>query len=163
MKHDNLHLETHFERYISRKLTELGDADGWRISRDDTGFDPNTALYMPDFIEYVTATAPDKVEKMKKNLGGNWESNLRMALVKSLENAGTVTTLREGFKMAGYQTIKCSGHYPDDPRLPNQKKEYDANILRVMHQVHYQTAGGKSLDMVFFVNGIPVATAEIKT
>ena len=163
MNHDNIHLETNFEKYISRKLTELGDTDGWRISMDDTGFDPNTALYMPDFIEYVTATAPDKVEKMKKNLGGNWDSNLRMALVKSLENAGTVTTLREGFKMAGYQTIKCSGHYPDDPRLPNQKKEYDTNILRVMHQVHYQTAGGKSLDMVFFVNGIPVATSEIKT
>lgn len=29
-KHDNLHLETHFEIYISRKLTELGDTDGWR-------------------------------------------------------------------------------------------------------------------------------------
>ena len=32
-----------------------------------------------------------------------------------------------------------------------------------MHQVHYQTAGNKSLDLVFFINGIPVATAEVKT
>ena len=60
MNHDNLHLETHFEKYISSKLIELGDADGWRISRDDTGFDPNTALYMPDFIEYVTAARMEK-------------------------------------------------------------------------------------------------------
>lgn len=160
---DNLHLEKHFEEYISRKLAGLGETDGWQVSKDDTGFDPNTALYMPDFIAYISATAPEKVEKMKKNLGGNWETNLRMALVKSLENYGTVLTLRNGFKMAGYQTIKCSGHYPDDPRLPDQKRDYDANILRAMHQVHYQTAGGKSLDMVFFVNGIPVATVEVKT
>ena len=32
-----------------------------------------------------------------------------------------------------------------------------------MHQVHYQTAGTKSIDLVFFINGIPVATAEVKT
>ena len=72
-------------------------------------------------------------------------------------------TLREGFQMAGYQTIICSGHYPDDPRLPKLKENYDKNILRVMRQVHYQTAGRKSLDLVFFINGIPVATAEVKT
>lgn len=160
---ETIHLEANFEDYIARKLQELGSTDGWRVSKDDAGFDPNTALYMPDFIEYLTATSPDKVVKMQKNMGANWENNLRLALVKSLENDGTVLTLRDGFPMAGYQTIVCSGHYPDDPRLPKQKELYDKNILRVMHQVHYQTAGNKSLDLVFFINGIPVATAEIKT
>ena len=100
---------------------------------------------------------------MKNNFKGNWMSNLQLALVKSLEVNGTVLTLRNVFQMAGYQTITCSGHYPDDPRLPKLKNFYDNNILRVMHQVHYQTAGNKSMDLVFFVNGIPVATAEIKT
>lgn len=100
---------------------------------------------------------------MKKNMGANWQKNLELSLVKSLENYGTVMTLREGFQMAGYQTITCSGHYPDDPRLPKLKENYDKNILRVMRQVHYQTAGRKSLDLVFFINGIPVATAEVKT
>ena len=163
MNKDSIHLETHFERYISRKLANLSETDGWRISPNDAGFDPNTALYMPDFIEYLDTTAPEKVEKMKKNLGSNWETNLRLALVKSLELNGTILTLRDGFQMAGYQTITCSGHYPDDPRLVKQIDFYNKNILRVMHQVHYQTAGNKSLDMVFFINGIPVATAEIKT
>lgn len=59
MNHDDPHLETHFEKYISRKLKELSDTDGWRISMNDDGFDPNTALYMPDFIEYVSTTAPE--------------------------------------------------------------------------------------------------------
>lgn len=160
---DTLHLECEFERYVSSKLESLSKTDGWRISFNDDGFDPNTALYMPDFIEYFEATDPDKLLKMKKTLSSNWETNLRLALVKSLENEGTVITLRDGFQMAGYQTITCSGHYPEDPRLVKQKKFYEKNILRVMHQVHYQTAGNKSLDLVFFVNGIPVATAEIKT
>lgn len=159
---DKLHLEVNFETYITKKL-EMLEGDGWRISNNDAGFDPNTALYMPDFIEYLTATAPDKVEKMQNAFKSNWENNLKLALVKALETRGTVLTLREGFQMAGYQTITCSGHYPDDPRLPKLKEFYDKNILRVMRQVHYQTAGNKSLDLVFFVNGIPVATAELKT
>lgn len=159
---DKIHLEVNFETYITRKLAML-EGDGWRISDNDAGFDPSAALYLPDFIEYVTATAPDKVAKMQKAFGGNWENNLKLQLVKALETRGTVLTLREGFQMAGYQTITCSGHYPDDPRLPKLKEFYEKNILRVMRQVHYQTAGNKSLDLVFFVNGIPVSTAEVKT
>ena len=111
---------------------------------------------MPDFIEYLGATVPEKLELMKNKLGTNWQSNLEKALIRSLEINGTVITLRDGFPMAGYQTIVCSGGIPDDPRLPKQKMFYDSNILRVMHQVHYQTAGNKSLDLVFFINGIPV-------
>lgn len=159
---DDIRLETNFEHYISHKLEELSDS-GWQVSKDDTGFDPSTALYLDDFISYVTAVSPEKVEKMKKNSGNVWKSNLEKALVHSLEIDGTVQTLRNGFVMAGYQTIDCSGHYPDDTRIPNIQQKYDANILRVMHQVHYQTAGNKSLDLVFFINGIPVATAEVKT
>lgn len=160
---DTLHREVNFEAYITRKLSELSGTDGWVVSDNDTGFDPNTALYMPDFIAYQQEIAPEKILKMQNAFGANWESNLRGALVKSLENAGTVLTLRDGFSMAGFQTIVCSGHYPDNPALKDVAKQYKANILRVMRQVHYQTAGEKSLDLVFFINGIPVATAEIKT
>ena len=157
----DIRLETHFEKYITDKLAELETKD-WRVSNNDKGFNPDTALYWDDFIEYQRAINPDKIEKLEKS-GSNWENNLRLALIKYLENEGTVKTLREGFPLAGYQTIVCSGGYPDDPRIPAEKKKYDANILRIMRQVHYQTAGNKSLDLVFFINGIPVATAEVKT
>ncbi len=158
----DIRLETNFEHYISRKLEELSKA-GWQISPNDAGFDPNTALVIDDFVNYVKAIAPEKIEKMQKEFGTNWKGNLEKALIHSLEVDGTVQTLRNGFNWAGYQTIECSGKYPDDVRIPNIHKKYDSNILRVMHQVHYQTAGKKSLDLVFFVNGIPVATAEVKT
>ena len=34
--------------------------------------------------------------------------------------------------------------------------------LRVMRQVHFSTAGNQTVDLVFFVNGLPVATAELE-
>lgn len=159
---DDLRLERNFEQYISRKLKELSQ-DGWQISENDNGFNADTALCLEDFINYLTAITPQKIEKMQKELGSSWKVNLEKNLVRSLEVDGTIQTLRNGFVMAGYQTIECSGHYPDDVRIPNIAEKYDANILRIMHQVHYQTAGNKSLDLVFFINGIPVATAEVKT
>lgn len=157
-----IHQEAPFERYISRKVVGLGDK-GWKLSPDDEGFDANDALVFGDFVAWLEATAPEKLEKMRREKGARWEDQLRRALVKSLERNGTILTLRKGFQMAGYQTIECMAGYPDDERVPGSRDRYDANILRFMHQVHYQTAGGKSLDFALFINGIPVATGEIKT
>ena len=120
-------------------------------------------MYWPDFIAFQRAVVPEKLEKMERVQGANWENNLRLRLVQALETDGTISVIRNGFPYAGYQTIKGSAPYPSDPRIANARRDYDANILRVMRQVHYQTQGNKSLDLVFFVNGIPVATGEVKT
>ena len=157
-----IHQEDAFERYISRKVAALGGV-GWALSPDDTGFDPNDALVFDDFVAWLEATAPEKLDKMRHEKGARWADQLRRALVKSLERNGTVLTLRKGFQMAGYQTIECMAGYSDDERVPGARERYDANILRFMHQVHYQTTGSKSLDFALFVNGIPVATGEVKT
>lgn len=160
MRKDTIHRETNFEQYVTRKLKSL-EENGWEVSDNDKGFNPDTALYWDDFIAYQRKINPDKMKKMEAQ--SNWEVNFRNKLVKVLENDGTILALRNGFDMAGYQHIDCSGHFPDDPRVERDSLLYNSNILRVMRQVHYQTAGQKSLDLVFFINGIPVATAEVKT
>lgn len=137
MKQDNLHQESPFERYISKKITALAaEGNGWVISPNDEGFDPSSALYMPDFVAYLQATVPEKVEKMQSVYKANWENNLRMSLVKALEVDGTVKVLRDGISIPGSGTLTCSGHFPDDPRLPKQKLFYDANILREIGRAH---------------------------
>ena len=156
----DIRLEKNFEEYISRKLENLHD---WEYSRNDDGFDPQTALYWSDFVSWLEAISPEKVEKAKKSYQENWENVVRLALVKNLEDNGTIYVLRHGFGFAGLGTIECSGAKPEDERNPRTNLLYKENILRVMRQVHYQTAGDKSLDLVFFINGIPVATAELKS
>lgn len=129
-----IHQEAPFERYISRKVAGL-EHSGWALSPDDTGFDPNDALVFDDFVAWLEATAPEKLDKMRREKGARWADQLKRALVKSLERNGTVLTLRKGFQMAGYQTIECMAGYPDDERVPGARERYDANILRFMHQV----------------------------
>lgn len=157
-----IHQEGPFERYISRKVASLAGS-GWEISPDDSGFDAADALVFDDFVEFLERTAPEKLDKMRLEKGQRWRAHLRRALVRRLESLGTILTLRRGLPMAGYQTIECMASYPDDERIPGARERYDANILRLMHQVHYQTAGRKSLDFALFINGIPVATGEVKT
>ena len=46
---------------------------------------------------------------------------------------------------------------------PDILARYAANRLRVVRQVHYSLHNENSLDLVFFLNGGPVATVELKT
>ena len=94
-----IHQEAPFERYISRKVAGL-EHSGWALSPDDTGFDPNDALVFDDFVAWLEATAPEKLDKMRREKGARWADQLKRALVKSLERNGTVLTLRKGFQMA---------------------------------------------------------------
>lgn len=153
----DIHTEHNFERHISSHL-----GDGWRVS-DDEGFDPSTALCIADFVEFLGRTAPAKLERLRREKGSGWQAALERALVRELERRGTVQVLRKGFQMAGYQTIMCMAPYPEDPRIRGAEEAYASNLLRFMHQVRYQTAGNKSLDAVMLINGIPVATMEVKT
>jgi len=46
---------------------------------------------------------------------------------------------------------------------PDLVAKYDANRLRVVRQVRHSVANENSIDVVLFLNGLPVATVELKT
>ena len=46
---------------------------------------------------------------------------------------------------------------------PDIMARYAANRLRIVRQVRYSLANENCIDLVLFLNGIPVATAELKT
>ena len=90
---NDLHREVNFEGYLTRMLAGLDNSD-WRVSNTDEGFDPQSALYWPDFLEFQRATIPEKLEKMERVQGANWENNLRLQLVQALESDGTISVIR---------------------------------------------------------------------
>lgn len=73
-----IHQEAPFERYISRKVAGL-EHSGWALSPDDTGFDPNDALVFDDFVAWLEATAPEKLDKMRREKGARWADQLKRA------------------------------------------------------------------------------------
>ena len=73
--------------------------------------------------------------------------------------------LRHGLTYAGHEKAEFRLAYfrPASGLNPELERRYQTNRLTVMRQVPYEPGSTKTLDLALFVNGIPVATAELKT
>jgi type I restriction enzyme R subunit len=72
--------------------------------------------------------------------------------------------LRHGVELIGLrQPIALAQFKPALVMNPDILARYAANRLRVVRQVRYSSANENCLDLVLFLNGLPVATAELKT
>jgi len=75
---------------------------------------------------------------------------------------GTLNLLREGFSRISARFDMCQ-FKPESTLNPDTIERYGRVRVRVMRQFHCSTATNHSLDVVLFVNGLPVATLEVKT
>jgi type I restriction enzyme R subunit len=78
---------------------------------------------------------------------------------------GTLEVLRRGVEMLGLKgPLMLAQFKPALAINPTTQAHYAANRLRVVRQVcHSPNNPKEELDLVLFVNGIPVATAELKS
>ncbi|NLA37474.1 MAG: type I restriction endonuclease subunit R, partial [Actinobacteria bacterium] len=138
----------------------------------DKGYDVERALYPPDLFAWLEATQPEQWQKIVKptdseKLQEKAKANLLDRVVKVLNTplasgGGTLNLLRKGFS-TGAAKFKMAEFKPATTLNPDATARYQAMRLRVMQQVRYSTKHGNSIDLVLFVNGLPVATIELKT
>lgn len=152
------HQEIHFEDYVVDRLV----AQNWLLGVTED-YDQEHALYPDDIVAWVQATQPKKWEQLAALNGDKTAASLMARLAEALEKEGTVQVLRNGFKIAGAGQIDVSESQPEDDRDASAWQRYRANRLRVVRQLMYRPGHKLSIDLVFFVNGIPVATVELKT
>jgi type I restriction enzyme, R subunit len=154
------HHEVHLEEYVVEKLVQ----NGW-VEGKNTNYEQQLCLYPEDVIKWVEATQPDVMDKLKRNNGDDAPNVLLKRLEKELsaKGGGTMKVLREGFNVVGAGKVSMSQKAPEDGRNPEETKKYKSNILRVVRQLKYNPTREFALDLGFFINGIPVATVELKT
>lgn len=154
-----LHKEIEFENDICNHLA----ANGWLYAEGDAnGYDTPRALFPADVVAWVQATQPDAWAALNKTHGTNAESMLLDRLRKQLDDRGTLDVLRVGVEMLGLKApLKLAQFKPALAMNPDLQARYTANRLRVVRQV--RTNHDDIIDLVLFLNGIPVATAELKS
>lgn len=154
------HHEIHFEDHIVEQLA----ASGWLVG-DHKLYDRERALYPEDVIGWISDTHPQALERLTNMHGQNTESVILERLTKVLgsNEGGTIKVLRKGFSIAGAGNINMSQALPEDARNETVSQHYAANRLRVVRQVRYSLDNENAIDLVLFINGIPVATLELKT
>lgn len=157
----SLHKEVSFENEICEHLA----ANGWlHAAGDAQSYDRARALFPADLLDWVKNTQPKAWEALSKNHGAAAEAVLLDRLRKSLDERGTLDVLRQGIELLGLrQPLQLAQFKPALSMNPELTARYAANRLRVVRQVRYSLACENSIDLVLFLNGIPVATCELKT
>jgi len=154
----DLHHEKHLEAYIVEKLA----GQGWLVG-DSSGYDQEYALYPEDLEAWLKATQGPKWDKLAATNGSKTRDVLMKRLDAALEKDGMMHVLRRGFSIAGCGHLDLSEAAPEDQRNADVLYRYASNRLRVVPQLKYHPGRELAIDLAFFLNGLPLATAELKT
>ena len=157
----SLHHELHFEEEICESLGN----HGWLYAKGDADkYSRENALFLPDLIDWLKESQPESWQALTKTHGSQANIVLSDRLRKSLNERGTVDVLRRGIEVLGVKQPLSLVQFK--PALKNAQilEKYAANRLRAIRQVHHSVNNPQdAIDLVLLVNGIPVATAELKS
>ena len=155
---NDLHHEKNLESYIVQKLA----ASGWLVGTSDA-YDADRAMYPEDLEAWFRATQPQKWDRLHAMNGDKTLTVVMDRLETALEKQGMVQTLRRGFSIAGAGHLDLSEAAPEDQRNDAVLHRYASNRLRVVPQLKYHPGRELAIDLGLFLNGLPLATVELKT
>jgi type I restriction enzyme R subunit len=150
------HTEARFEDAIESTLLARGYLKG-----DPRTYDPVRGLFPADVIAYVRASQVKKWQSLVDLQGNAAETVLLDALTKELASKGSLQVLRHGFKCFG-KTYQMAAFKPASGMNPDTIAAYEQNIVTITRQVRFNPATTETVDVVLALNGVPVATAELK-
>ncbi|MET9604031.1 DEAD/DEAH box helicase family protein [Streptomyces sp. NPDC006512] len=164
-----------YESEFEKRICEYLAASGWLYSPNGEGYDAERALFPDDVVGWFQDQDP---QAWQRGIGsGPRAQEAEQALLDlivqlrstPLDNrgggpGGTLQLLRSDVPVGLRDELKMVQWRPSDPTNATRVAAYDKVRLRIMRQVHYsRQTPHDSIDLVAFVNGIPVATFELKT
>jgi type I restriction enzyme R subunit len=163
-------MATHNEIEFEKEICEHLAAHGWLYSETDEAYDAARALVPTDVLGWLEDTQPDAYAKAVKPNGdvAKQQAALLDRLVATLDipldnGGGTLNVLRNGFQVIGAGKLQMATFKPETTLNQAENEKYAKMRVRVMRQVHFSTTDARSIDLVLFINGLPVATLELKT
>jgi type I restriction enzyme, R subunit len=134
---------------------------GGYYKRASEAYDKALCLLTQDTLDFIFVTQPREWQKLKKNVPNNPEDHLLARLSDEIRKHGSLHVLRNGIR-----TLGCKfdlAYFPPVSGLnPELQRLYQGNIFSVVRQLKYSLKNENSLDLVLFLNGLPLFTAELK-
>jgi type I restriction enzyme R subunit len=150
------HSEFAFESVIEDHLLSHGYE---RIARE--GFDRARAIFPETVLSFIRETQAKEWSKLEALHGDKTGEQVLSDLCKWMDANGSLATLRHGFKC--YGRMLHVGFFKAAHELnPDLETRYAANRLGLTRQLHFSPRSEKSLDVTLSLNGIPIATLELK-
>lgn len=149
--------EKRFEQDIEEYLVSKGDY----MKGDPSRFDRRLALDKGTFIAFIKASQPKNWERYVKIYGLDSEKQLIDRFCREVKMVGLLRVLRQGFTDRGIK-FRAVFWKPETSINETSQEQYSANIMHCTRQLHYSLLNENSIDIVLFLNGIPVASIELK-
>ncbi len=149
--------ETHFEAAVQEILLTQSGWNPGVLSE----WDKARALFPARVISFLKTTQEKLWKQMETQHGAGLEPMLIDTLVKELAIKGTLHVLRHGFKFYG-KTFRLAYFKPAHGLNYEVLELYAKNELTVTRQVPCHPAKSDAVDMLLAINGLPVATIELK-
>lgn len=149
--------EKAFEAYIEESLLEKG---GW-VPGTNKEWDKKNAIFHQRIISFIKDTQLKLYQKMQELHGNELDEKIISTLIKEKNIKGTLHILRHGFRFFG-KTIDMAYFKPAHSLNNDILEKYNKNQLTVTRQVVCHTVNNDTIDLVFSINGLPVATCELK-
>lgn len=154
----------HQERAFEDAVEEAMLASGWHRGRRES-YDPALGLDTEQLFTFIGATQADEWDGLRAYYGDDANEAQRQfarRVAREIDARGAVDVLRHGVKDRGH-LIRLAYFRPAHTLADDALVRYEQNRLSVVRQLPYsEKEPGRELDLALFVNGVPVATAELK-
>ena len=112
-------------------------------------------------VDFVLATQPREWQKLAQHHGAAVKEQFLARLAAEIGRRGALDVLRTGIKDSGC-TFRLAYFRPASGLNEETRRLHAANLFAAVRQLRYSAKNEKSLDLVLFLNGIPIFTAELK-
>jgi type I restriction enzyme R subunit len=154
--------EIHFEDHIVKYLTTHDNGGVNEYTQVDASeYDKQLCIIPSELLQFIKNSQEVAYKKVKEQLGVVTDTKIIERVTKSLKVNKTLATFRSGIKMNGVK-LELAFFQPANNKTPEHEHWYKENRLSVVRQLAYSSKNKNEIDLGFFINGIPVATAELK-
>lgn len=152
-----IHTELTFESAIEISLLESG---GYTQGFSED-FDSKLGLFPSYVTHFLKTSQPKAWEKLTNIHKDEAEKKVLQRLIKEIDLRGILDVIRNGFTDYGVK-FQMGYFKPESALNPDAEALYLTNHLSVTRQLYYERVGKNSIDMVLSLNGLPIATIELK-
>src|SRR5687767_9720930 len=142
-------------------LSPYGDVPGGYRRRRPEDYDRTLCLLPSDVVDFVLGTQPREWQKLAQHHGAAVKEQFLARLAAEIARRGVLDVLRSGIKDSGC-AFRLAYFRPASGLNDETRRLHAGNLFAAVRQLRYSAQNERSLDLVLFLNGMPVFTAELK-
>ncbi|EPC8965875.1 type I restriction endonuclease subunit R [Campylobacter upsaliensis] len=146
--------EKNLESFIESSLLKSG-----YIKRESKDYDKSLGVDRELFLNFLHSTQAKTLQELE--IRGIKEQELLKRIFSQIQDKGSLKALQAGVKIRDI-TIKLAHPKPNSSANEKAIEDYNKNIFSITRQLYFSEKNNKSLDMVIFLNGLPLITMELK-